>query len=215
METMRSFLIPIVFSLSLGTHAAPPQRIEIQYEVTHNGTAIAEVTERLEHDRRQYKVEELWKGKGVFALRGDARRMSRGAIAADGLRPVEFEDKRPGRDAKRVTFNPAENMPALERQDRLSLMWNFVFVPPSSDVTVKVTDDKGTQTHIYQVAGRERLRVPAGEFNALKVVRKHDNPGKRATEIWFATDKSYIPLKIVLDRDGARSEQVAVRINTQ
>ena len=124
METMRSFLIPIVFSLSLGTHAAPPQRIEIQYEVTHNGTPLA-------------------------------------------------------------------------------------------DVTVKVTDDKGTQTHIYQVAGRERLRVPAGEFNALKVVRKHDNPGKRATEIWFATDKSYIPLKIVLDRDGARSEQVAVRINTQ
>ncbi|HZL93824.1 MAG TPA: DUF3108 domain-containing protein [Vicinamibacterales bacterium] len=216
METMRSFLIPIALSLSLGAHAAPPQRLEIHYEVTHNGTAIAEVTERLEHDKRQYRAEELWKGKGVFALRGDARRMSRGSIAPDGLRPAEFEDKRPGRDARRLTFDGPDKVPALQRQDRLSLMWNFAFVPPKTDVTVRVTDEKGNEsTHVYQVKGRERVRVPAGEFDALKVARKHDQPARRTTEIWFATDRSFLPVKIMIDRDGARSEQVAVRINAQ
>jgi hypothetical protein len=211
---MRSFLIPIGASLALSAQAAPPQRIEIQYELTYNGTPVAEVTERLEHDKRQYKVEELWIGKGVLALKGDARRMSRGAIASDGLRPAEFEDQRSGRETKRLTFEG--QVPALQRQDRLSLMWNFAFVPPSGDVTVRVTDEKGNEsTHVYQVKGRERVRVPAGEFDALKVARKHDQPAKRATEIWFATDKSYLPIKITVDRDGTRAEQVAVRITAQ
>ena len=142
--------------------------------------------------------------------------MSRGAIAADGLHPAEFEDKRSGREARRLTFDGSDKVPALQRQDLLSLMWNFAFAPPSGEVTVRVTNEKGNEsTHVYQIKGRERVKVPAGEFEALKVARKHDQPEKRATEIWFATDKSYLPLKIVVDRDGTRAEQVAVRISAQ
>jgi len=213
---MRSFLIPIALSLAFGAHAAPPQRVEIQYELIRNGTPVAEMTQRLEHDKRQYKAEELTKGKGVLAALGEARRMSRGVIAADGLHPAEFEDKRTGRELKHLTFDAPEKMPSLQRQDLLSLMWNFAFVPPGADVTVRVTDEKGREsTHVYEVKGRERIRVPAGEFDALKVARKHDQPDKRATEIWFATEKSYLPIKILADRDGKRAEQVAVRISAQ
>ena len=213
---MRSFLIPIALSLAFGAHAAPPQRVEIQYELIRNGTPVAEMTQRLEHDKRQYKAEELTKGKGVLAALGQARRMSRGVIAADGLHPAEFEDKRTGRELKHLTFDAPEKMPSLQRQDLLSLMWNFAFVPPGADVTVRVTDEKGREsTHVYEVKGRERIRVPAGEFDALKVARKHDQPDKRATEIWFATEKSYLPIKILADRDGKRAEQVAVRISAQ
>ena len=213
---MRSFLIPIALSLAFGAHAAPPQRVEIQYELIRNGTPVAEMTQRLEHDKRQYKAEELTKGKGVLAALGEARRISRGVIAADGLHPAEFEDERTGRELKHLTFDAPEKMPSLQRQDLLSLMWNFAFVPPGADVTVRVTDEKGREsTHVYEVKGRERIRVPAGEFDALKVARKHDQPDKRATEIWFATEKSYLPIKIVADRDGKRAEQVAVRISAQ
>lgn len=213
---MRNWFIPLALSLGLGAHAAPPQRVEIQYEVTHNGTPVADVTERLEHDRRQYRLEESWKGRGVLALRGDAKRTSRGALASDGLRPAEFEDRRSGREPKRVTFETPESTPALQRQDRLSLRWTFAFMPPSAEVTVRVADDKGETTHVYQPAGRERVRVAAGEFDALKLVRKYDQPGKRTTEIWLATEKSYLPVKIaVTDRDGTRFEQAAVRISTQ
>jgi hypothetical protein len=213
---MRSFLIPIGVSLALNVQAAPPQHVEIQYELTRNGTTIAEMTQRLEHDKRQYKAEELTKGVGILAALGEARRMSRGVIAADGLHPAEFEDKRTGREQKHLTFDAPEKMPSLQRQDLLSLLWNFAFVPPTGDVTVRVTDDKGRETtHVYQVKGKERVRVPAGEFEALKVARKHDQPDKRATEIWFATERSYLPIKIVADRDGKRAEQVAVRISAQ
>ncbi len=70
---MRNWFFPLALSLGLGAHAAPPQRVEIQYEVTHNGTAVADVTERLEHDRRQYRLEETWKGRGVLAPGRESR----------------------------------------------------------------------------------------------------------------------------------------------
>ncbi|MGH8676205.1 MAG: DUF3108 domain-containing protein, partial [Burkholderiales bacterium] len=104
----------------------------------------------------------------------------------------------------------------LQRQDRLSLMWTFAFVQPSAEVVVRVADDKGISTHVYQPVGRERVRVSAGEFDALKLVRKYDQPGKRATEIWLAAEQSYVPVKIAItDRDGTRLEQAAVRIAAQ
>jgi len=209
---MRNFYIPILFSIATAAQPAPPQRVEIVYELARNGTSVAEVIERLEHDQRQYRVEQSWKGKGVFALRGDARRMSRGSIAKDGLRPAEFEDRRPGRDPVRAEFDAQAAGPALERQDRLSFIWNFVFFPPSGEVTVKVADGRGVSTHVYRAAGKERVRVPAGEFHALKLVRK----GERLTELWLATDRSNLPVKIlVTEKDGTRLEQSAVRIAAQ
>jgi hypothetical protein len=209
---MRNLLVPIGLSAALAVQAAPPQRVEIVYDLARNGTSLAEVTERLEHDRHEYKVEESWKGKGIFALRGDARRMSRGAIAKDGLRPAEFEDRRPGRDPVRAEFDAQAPGAALERQDRLSFVWNFVFFPPKGEVTVKVADGRGVSTQVFRAAGKERIRVPAGEFDALKVVRKGDRP----TELWLATDRSNLPVKIVvIEKDGTRLEQTAVRIAAQ
>jgi hypothetical protein len=209
---MRSFSLAILFSATLAAEAAPPQRVEIVYDLARNGTSMAEITERLEHDQRQYRVEESWKGKGIFALRGDAKRSSRGSIARDGLRPAEFEDRRAGRDPVRAEFDRKAPGPALEHQDRLSFIWNFVFFPPSGEVTVRVADGKGVSTHVYRAAGKEKVRVPAGEFDALKVVRKGDRP----TELWLATDRSNLPVKIVLtEKDGTRYEQSAVRIAAQ
>jgi hypothetical protein len=209
---MRSFFTPLLFSVALAAEAAPPQRVEIVYDLVRNGTSMAEVTERLEHDQRQYRVEESWKGKGIFGLRGDAKRFSRGSIAKDGLRPAEFEDRRAGRDPVRAEFDVKAPGSALDHQDRLSFIWNFVFFPPSGEVTVRVADGKGVSTHVYRAAGKERVRVPAGEFDALKVVRK----GDRLTELWLATDRSNLPVKIVLtEKDGTRYEQSAVRIAAQ
>lgn len=205
-----------VLAIAFSAHAAPPQRVEIAYEVAHNGTAVAEVTGRLEHDGRHYRLEESWKGKGVYALRGDARRASRGAVAADGLHPAEFEDRRPGREPRRVAFDPATATPALKQQDRLSFIWNFAFAPPRVESAVSVADGKGVATYVYRPEGRERIRVPAGEFDALKLVKKKKHPDDRGAELWLAADRSYLPVRIrVTEKDGTRLDQVAVRISAQ
>jgi Protein of unknown function (DUF3108) len=214
---MRNCLIPIVLSLaSAAAAAAPPQHVEIEYELARNGSVLADISQRLDHDGRTYKLSETWKGKGLLSLKGEATRTSQGAIAADGLRPQKFEDKRTGRDTQHAEFDPAAKTATLQRQDRLSFIWNFAFAPPAAAATVIASDGKSATTYVFQAAGRERVKTPAGEFDALKLVKRRDNPQDKATEIWLAVDRQYIPVRIlIVDKDGTRLDQLAAKISAQ
>jgi hypothetical protein len=224
---MHNWFFPIAISLPLAAPAAPPSRVEVAYEVARNGAAVAEVIDRLEHDGRAYRLEESWKGKGVFALRGEAQRSSRGTVAGRELRPLEFEDRRSGRPAARVQFGWDAKTLTLQykggpetrplppgAQDRLSFLWSFSFDPPRGEVvTLNVADGKGVSTQVYQPAGRERIRTPAGAFDALKLAKKKDRADERGTELWLAADRHFVPVRIlVTEKDGTRIEQIAVRI---
>ena len=210
---MRSLYLTIALSLASAVAAAPPLSVEIGYEVARDGSVLAEVNQRLEHDGRTYRISETWTGKGIYSLRGEAVRSSQGAIVADGLRPQKFEDRRPGRETLRAEFDPVAGTPTLLRQDRLSFVWTFAFAPPREAVTLSVADGKRMATYIYQAVGRERLKTPAGEFDALKLVKRKARPDDRATEIWLAADRNYLPVRtLVTEKDGTRVDQVAVKI---
>jgi hypothetical protein len=210
---MPRWFIPIALSVAASAAAAPPQRVEIGYELARNGSVVAEVSDRLEHDGHTYRLSETWKGKGIYSLRGEAKRTSTGAVAPDGLRPQKFEDGRSGRDAKQHEFDAKAATPTLLRQDRLSFIWNFAFAPPREAVTVTVADGKGTSTYVYQPAGRERVKTPAGEFDALKLVKRRKQGEDKTTEIWLAADRQYLPVRImIVEKDGTKIEQVAVKI---
>jgi hypothetical protein len=213
---MRNLYLTIALSLASAVIAAPPQRVEIGYEIARNGSVLAEVNQRLEHDGRSYLIAETWKGKGMLALRGAASRSSQGAVVADGLRPQKYEDKRPGRDTAHAEFDPAARTATLLRQDQLSFIWTLAFAPPRDTVTASVSDGKRVTSYTYKAAGRERVKTPAGEFDALRLVKRTDNPQDKATEVWLAVDRQYIPVRIlVIDKDGTRLDQVAVKISTR
>ena len=213
---MRNLYLTIALSLASAAVAAPPRSVEIGYEIAQDGSVLAEVSQRLEHDGRSYRLTETWKGKGVYALGGEAVRTSHGAVAADGLRPQKFEDKRPGRETRHADFDPAAKTPTLLRQDQLSFLWTMAFSPPRDTVSATVADGKRVTSYTYKVAGRERVQTPAGEFNALKLVKRTDNPQDKATEIWLAIDRQYIPVRIlVIDKGGKRLDQVAVKISVK
>jgi hypothetical protein len=224
-------LILTSLSIALSATAAPAKRVEIAYDVSRNGMPIAELVERLEHDGKTYRLSANLKGKGVFAMRGDATRTSRGSIAPEGLRPLEFEDKRTGRDQLRAKFDwsaktlslqgkdgAAETRPlAPGMQDRLSFAYNFAFRPPGSGATeLSITDGKGVSTSSYRAAGRETIKTPAGEFEALKIERQKKNAEDRSSEIWLAASHGYVPVRIlVIEKDGTRIDQVATRLTDQ
>ena len=213
---MRNLCLTIVLSLATAALAGPPQQVEIAYEVARNGTPLAEVSQRLEHDGRSYRLTETWKGKGAFAMRGQTGRSSQGAVAADGLRPQKFEYKRPGRDTQHAEFDPAAKTLTLQQQDQLSFIWILAFAPPRDLVTASVADGKSVNSYTYKVAGRERVKTPAGEFDALKLVKHKENPDDKATEIWLAAKRNYLPVRIlIVEKDGSRIDQVAVRITVK
>jgi hypothetical protein len=216
----------LLLALAGPAQAAPPARVEIEYELTRNGRTMAEVVERLEHGGGAYHLSETWKGKGVYALLGRAKRSSEGMLAADGPRPREYTDERSGRDTQRVSFDWSANTITRrykgatrtepvppDTQDRLSFLLALTFASHKGQaISFHVADGRGMSRHVYRPNGRERLATPAGQFDTVKLIRKNEGSGEVA-EIWLAADRSYLPVRIVVvEKDGTRYEHVATRI---
>jgi hypothetical protein len=226
MRSSSWLLISLGAAVLGGAHAEPPARVEIEYELLRNGRTMAEVVERLEHANGAYSLTETWRGKGMYALLGRAKRTSAGALTAEGPRPHEYVDERSGRDTQRVSFDwkantitrrykgatRTEPVPP-DTQDRLSFLFALSFLSQKGEpVTFHVADGRGMSLHTYTPSGREKVATPAGEFEALKVLRR--NGSGDVVDIWLAADRNYLPVRIVVvEGDGTRYEHVARRIS--
>jgi len=222
-----SLLISLPVALSALAQTTPPARVELEYELLRNGRTMAEVVERLEHGNGTYQLTEIWRGKGMYALLGRAKRTSEGNLGAGGPRPREYVDERSGRDTQRVSFDWSANtitrrykgatrtepVPA-DTQDRLSFLLALAYSSQNGQpISVHVADGRGMSRHTYKPNGRERLATPAGEFDTVKLIRKNEGSSEVA-EIWLAVGRSYLPVRILLvEKDGTRYEHVATRIS--
>ena len=202
---------------------APPGRVDLAYETSRNGLVLAEVFYQLEHDGRSYRITETSKGRGVLALRGTTRRTSRGIVSPEGLKPVEFMDERTGRTTARVVFDweaktvwqQYKGEPRIEAlppraHDRLAWVFDFAFAPRRQEAVFDLFDGRGQSHHVYVSAGREKIKTPLGELEALRFMRGND---EERTEIWLASRLDFLPVRIlVVEKDGTRYEQVATKI---
>ena len=207
--------------------AAPPERIALTYEMKRNGTVLGDVSETLEHDGRTYAITSEGRGRGILALFGVLKRTSRGHITPQGLRPDEFRDERPGGWAVSAKFDWDAGSVTQERkgksetlqmqgtaQDPLSLAYSFAFVPPKGkEYDVTRADGRGLTPFRFTVVGTEKLATPAGEMQTLHIAKLRDGPEDKATDIWFAAERDFLPVRVlVVDSDGTRSDQVVTRI---
>jgi len=202
--------------------------------VSYNGVVAAEVTEVLEHDGKTFSLRSEGRGKGIGALlyRGAAKRWCRGEITSTGLRPLEYRDQRGDRPAAAAKFDwvgktltqehdgkseTTKLVPPL--QDRLSFLYNYAFqsspdLKPGKEIKVTLTDGKGLARFQYNVAGTERLSTPAGELETVRLVKQRENKDDKGTEIWFASGRDYLPVRIlVIETDGVRIDQVLTRMS--
>ena len=103
-----------------------------------------------------------------------------------------------------------------DTQDRLSFLLALTYVSRQGRAaSFHVADGRGMSRHAYEPIGRERVATPAGEFEAVKVVRRHEDAGESA-EVWCAAEYGYLPVRIVLqEKDGTRYEHLARRISRQ
>jgi len=206
--------------------AVPPERITLTYELKRN-SLVVDVSETLEHDGRTYMITSEGKGRGILALFGILKRTSRGRITPQGLRPDEFRDERPGGwtvsakfdwDARSVTQEKNGKSETLKMpttaQDPLSLAYSFAFVPPKGkEYDVMRADGRGLTPFRFTVVGTEKLATPAGEMQTLHIAKVPDGPEDKATDIWFAAERDFLPVRVlVVEKDGTRSDQVLTRI---
>lgn len=230
---IRSLAFVAALACAAPGFAQPPQKLSLTYDISYNGLVAAEITETLEHDGRRFSLTSEGRGKGLGALlyRGGARRACRGEITPAGLRPLEYRDQRGDKppavarfdwSAKTITHEhegrseTVSLVPPL--QDKLSFMYQFAFqkmpeLQPGREIKLTVTDGRGLTQFHYSVAGKEVLKTPAGEIETVHLVKQRDGKEDKATELWFASARDYLPVRIlVIENDGARVDQVLTRI---
>ena len=213
--------------------AQPPHKVSLVYDLSYNGVVAAELTEVLVHDGKSFSLNSEGRGKGIGALlyRGAAKRFCRGEVTRDGLRPLEYRDQRGDNPAATARFDWSKKKltqehdgkiettdMALPLQDRLSFLYSFAFqgepdLKTGRELKVNLTDGKGLTHFQYSVAGREVLKTAVGELETIHLVKQRENRDDRGTELWFASARDYLPVRIlVIEKDGARIDQVLTRI---
>jgi len=224
---LRGVALASAFVGSVG-QAAPPEHIKVSYEVTVKGMA-GDAVETLEHNGKTYTIVSETRGRGVLATFGVLnKRTSRGRITPQGLRPDEYRDERPfgwmvsakfdweagtitqARKGKSETLQ----MPA-NAQDPLSLAYTFAFLPPKDkEYDIVRADGRGLTSFRFTVVGSEKLATPVGEMQTLRISKVRDGPEDKATDIWFAVERDFIPVRaLVVDKDGTRADQIVTRID--
>src|SRR5574339_592268 len=154
-------LISLALACSAGAQAPPVVHVDIEYDLLRDGSKMAEVVERLEYGNGAYRMTDSWRGRGVYALLGRAKRSSEGSLGDGGPRPVEFVDERSGRDTQRVTFDwkastitrrykgdtRTEGVPH-DTQDRLSFLLALSYASRTGQrVSFHVADARGMSHH--------------------------------------------------------------------
>jgi hypothetical protein len=209
-------------------HAGPPEHIKITYELSVKGMA-GDAVETLEHNGKTYTIVSETRGRGILATIGVLnKRTSRGHITPQGLRPDEYRDERPfgwvasakfDWEARTITQGrkgESETLPLpATAQDPLSLAYTFAFLPPKEkEYDIIRADGRGLTPFRFAVVGNERIPTPLGEMQTLHIAKVRDGPDDKATDIWFATERDFIPVRVlVVDKDGARADQIVTRID--
>lgn len=220
----------------LPAHAATPYtRIEANYDVT-KGVRIATISETYTRAQNRYHLESISQAVGLLAMikNETITVISDGTVTENGLRPdvasgtrkldtqrnvkAEFDWT-----AKTVTLHNRDGVRTLplppNTQDRLSTMYQFMFLGLKENSTVDFYMSDGTDLDPYGFRADAELQsvtVPAGTFRALHV-SSTPQPGRRSREeIWLATDYANLPCKmLVVDSNGHEFTQVLTQLKTE
>ena len=79
---------------------------------------------------------------------------------------------------------------------------------PTQPRDFTMVEDDRIKTYTLQVKGRERVKTPAGELDAIRVERIKDP--RKTTLFWISPDLGYIPVRVEQRKDG--SEQLSLAL---
>jgi Protein of unknown function (DUF3108) len=221
----------LLVALAAAANAAPPASVKASYDVFKDGMHVAVVQETFEKNGAKYQIVSESNPAGLLALfvRTRIKALSSGAVTRTGLRPDQFDYGRLDDASKnvsatfdwkaeqlRLTFDGRNETIALpqDTQDRVSLMYQFMFLPAGKlgSLEFHMTNGKKIEPYRYQLAGSETIDTPLGKLNTLHLVKQRE-PGDNAVEVWLASERNLIPVKLlIMENDGSKFEQVITQL---
>jgi hypothetical protein len=213
---------------------ALPTQIEAEYRISTGGLTVGRVTETYQRTGDTYRIDSTTTAEGVLKLFRDETVVlqSEGSIAADGLRPLRFEQRRSGDRSRDIhaAFDwkkgemrseyrgEATTLPLpAGTQDRLSVMYQFMNVVPGGvDVRMHMSNGRKVDLYTYRKVDEPRLDTPAGEFATVRYERVTESGRESHAQIWLAKERHNIPVRVVFeDANGLRLEQTITSLATR
>jgi hypothetical protein len=219
---------------AVGAAAAPPSAVQAYYEVHKDGFPVATVSESFEQRGAAYSIVSESNPAGLLAVfvRTRIKVTSTGSVTPAGLRPDQLEYGRLDDASKNVsarfdwkserlfmTFDGRQESAVLPRdtQDRLSLMYQFMFLPAErlANLAFHMTNGRKIESYRYQLAGQVTLDTSAGRLRTVHLVKQRE-PGDNAVEVWLSPEHHHLPVKVlIVENDGSKYEQTITRIETR
>jgi hypothetical protein len=211
-----------------------PKRIQIVYALYKGEQKlnVGRMTHTWQIDGTQYTLTSIAEATGLFSLfvRGTLIQVSRGELAAEGLKPSEFWIQRgqSGNRTESASFDWAGQLlrygrPNEQRtqalgagtQDVLSVLYQLALTAPhSGTLNLAVTNGRKFDNYRYRVEGEETLETPLGTVKAEHLA-KADPDGDRL-DVWLAVDYHYLPVRLkITDKKGDAAEQIAESIRSE
>ena len=177
-----------------------------------------------------YQLKSVAEAKGLAAfVLSTLTQVSEGVVTERGLKPSTYiyqygknKDK-----SRRATFDWSAGTLTMEAgkkihaedlaegtQDFLSIMYQFMFVPPLVQMQLAVTDGKKLGHHVYSFEGEETLKTKMGMLRTIHIAKTNAS-NDRKIDLWLAMDYRNIPVKMrFTEKDGSVIEQTATRITS-
>jgi hypothetical protein len=211
---------------------ALPKIVQLEYDVAREGKLFARVKESFTQNGKQYRIQSITKGIGIYALLGERKLTSTGEVTKAGLKPNHFELHQGRSDNKTLIadFDWAKNTLTMQKkdekqiekltagtQDLASYAYQFMFNPPTKD-DINVTMTTGKKLHIYQykvVARGVNVDAAKASFKTLQL-SNDVAAGQDKKQLWLAQDQFYLPVRYKLtDEDGDNYEQTLTKIHVE
>ena len=213
---------------------AMPSEISAEYQLTNNGITIGRVLESFVRKGDTYSISSVSRSEGVLKVFYDEQitLQSSGRVVANGLQPMQFDEKRmkePKRDVSATfdwdrgvlnsRFRGETNEVPLPRetQDRISMMYQFMNVSPrSGKYVMAMSNGRKVEHYTYELVGEERITTPAGDFETFHLARVTYSPKESKADVWLAKDRNNFPVRVVFDDPrGLRVEQSLVALRAK
>lgn len=212
--------------------AAPPNSVQAVYDIYKDGLKVGRIEESFTRNGDRYTLTSTTTPVGILAMFKPEKVFIRssGRIGVQGLQPEHFSHRRERDERKdsaaefdwekrQLTLVHQAQRTAVAlpdgTQDRLSAMYQFMFLPLPDRTTLDFAMTNGSKldSYRYVIADGQRIETPAGRFDTL-YLDNQAGAGESRTEIWLARQQGNLPCKMVItDADGDRLTQVLSKLS--
>lgn len=221
----------LLWCVATPAFADPPGSVVATYDVYKNGFQV-EIKETYTRDKDRYTLHSVWLPTGLLAVIKPEKIFveSSGLVGKEGLQPLHFDHRRERDESKnssaefdwsskRLTLihhgqRTVVPLPA-GTQDRLSVMYQFMFLPLQNAAVLDFPMTTGSKldNYHYAITHDQTIKVPAGEFKTM-YLDSQAKPGESRTEMWLATQYHNLPCKMIItEANGDQFTQVLSKLD--